>query len=251
LSQDLTNRLGYAPSGNSLVILTLRRAVFYSFLLDPEDTASVTGKTIEVAADGDLQAALDKAQPGDEVVLQAGATYTGNFILPAKQGGEKWITVRTSNTTGLPKEGTRVGPKDAAAMPKIVDPNGNGAISTALKAGYYRLIGLEVMVAPTVKRVWALVNLGNGGREQNTLDVVAHHLILDRLYIHGDPKHDCFRCVALNSAASAVIDSHLSEGHVVGFDAQAICAINGPGPFKIVNNYLEGLGRAGAGSREK
>jgi hypothetical protein len=28
----------------------------------------------------------------------------------------------------------------------------------------------------------------------------------------------------------------------VGFDSQAICGVNGPGPFKIVNNYLEGSG---------
>jgi hypothetical protein len=212
------------------------------FLETSVASTPVTGKRIEVAAGGDFQAALNQAQPGDEIVLQAGATYAGNFILPAKKGGEKWITVRTSNMAGLPKEGTRVSPKDAAAMPKIVVPNGNGAISTALKAGYYRLIGLEVTVAPTVKRVWALVNLGKGGDEQKSLDVVAHHLILDRMYIHGGPKHDCFRCVALNSAASAVIDSYLSEGHVVGFDAQAICGVNGPGPFKIVNNYLEGSG---------
>ena len=40
----------------------------------------------------------------------------------------------------------------------------------------------------------------------------------------------------------AVIDSYLSEAHVVGFDSQAICGVNGPGPFKIVNNYLEGSG---------
>lgn len=39
-----------------------------------------------------------------------------------------------------------------------------------------------------------------------------------------------------------MVDSHLSEAHVVGFDAQAICGVNGPGPFKIVNNYLEGSG---------
>ena len=108
---------------------------------------------------------------------------------------------------GLSKEGTRVGPQHASATPKIVDPNGKGALSTALGAGYYRLIGLEVTVAPAVNRVWALVNLGSGGREQSSLDVVAHHLILDRMYIHGDPQHDCFRCVALNSASSAVIDS--------------------------------------------
>ena len=90
------------------------------FLETSVASTPVTGKTIEVAAGGDFQAALDKAQPGDEIVLQAGSTYTGNFILPAKEHGEKWITVRTSNMATLPKEDTRVSPKDAAAMPKIV-----------------------------------------------------------------------------------------------------------------------------------
>ncbi|MBC8869812.1 MAG: right-handed parallel beta-helix repeat-containing protein [Planctomycetes bacterium] len=202
----------------------------------------VTGRTIEVGPGGDLQAALNTAQPGDEIVLRAGATYTGNFVLSAKGGSGKWITVRTSNMNGLPKEGVRVGPRHAAAMPKIVDPNGNGAISTALNAGYYRLIGLEVTVSPSVENAWALVKAGSGGSDQNALAVVAHHLILDRMYIHGDPSKNCFRCVALNSAHTAVIDSYLADGHAQGFDAQAICGWNGPGPFKIVNNYLEGSG---------
>jgi hypothetical protein len=202
----------------------------------------VTGKTIRVAAGGDFQAALDRANPGDEIVLQAGATYTGNFLLPAKDGSGKWITIRTSDVAGLPKEGMRASPQHAKAMPKIVDPNGNGAIGTALRAGYYRLIGLEITVSADVKNAWALVKLGSGGSDQDSLAVVAHHLILDRMYIHGDPAQNCFRCVALNSAHSAVIDSHLAEGHARGFDAQAICGWNGPGPFRIVNNYLEGSG---------
>jgi hypothetical protein len=202
----------------------------------------VTGKTSRVAAGGDFQAALAGADPGDEIVLEAGATYTGNFILPAKGRSDKWITIRSSNMDGLPKEGVRVAPRHAAAMPKIVDPNGNGAISTALSAGYYRLIGLEVTVSPSVENAWALVKLGDGGRDQTCLEVVAHHVILDRMYIHGDPSKNCFRCVALNSAHTAVIDSHLAEGHAQGFDAQAICGWNGPGPFKIVNNFLEGSG---------
>jgi len=202
----------------------------------------VTGRTIQVAAGGDFQAAIGSANPGDEIVLQAGATYTGNFVLPAKGGSGQWITIRTSDLAALPKEGMRVSPQHAKAMPKIIDPNGNGAISTALSAAYYRLIGLEVTVSPDVKNAWALVKLGSGASDQNTLAVVAHHLILDRTYIHGDPAQNCFRCVALNSAHTAVIDSYLAEGHAQGFDAQAICGWNGPGPLKIVNNYLEGSG---------
>ena len=222
---------GSAPAAPARVLLDTRLA-----------STPVTGKTIRVAAGGDFQAALDSARPGDEIVLQAGATYTGNFVLPAKDGSGKWITVRSSNMAGLPKEGVRVSPSHAVAMPKIVDPKGTGAISTSLRAGYYRLIGLEVTALASVKNAWALVNLGNGGREQDTLDKVAHHLILDRVYLHGNDSQNCFRCVALNSASSAVVDSYLSRAHVQGFDAQAICGWNGPGPYKIVNNYLEGSG---------
>ena len=54
-----------------------------------------TGRQTSVPAGGDLQGALDAAQPGDAIVLQAGATYTGNFTLPAKSGSG-WIHVRSS-----------------------------------------------------------------------------------------------------------------------------------------------------------
>ena len=54
------------------------------FLQTSLASTPVTGKTIRVVADGNFQAALDGADPGDEIVLEASATYTGNFILPAK-----------------------------------------------------------------------------------------------------------------------------------------------------------------------
>jgi len=205
-------------------------------------TTPVTGKSIQVDSGGDLQAVLNGAEPGDEIVLPAGTTFTGNFILPAKSGSGKWITIRTSDLSGLPDEGLRVGPQHAKAMPKIVDPSGSGAVSTALGASHWRLIGLEIIASPDVKNTWALVNLGSGQPDQKTLDDVAHDLILDRVIIRGDPQQNCFRCVALNSARTAIIDSYLAEGHAQGFDAQAIGGCRGPGPFKIVNCYLEGSG---------
>src|SRR5437763_5581302 len=71
-----------------------------------------SGSTINVAAGGNLQAALNQAQPGDQVVLQAGAVFTGNFILPAKTGSG-WIVIRTANLSGIPAEGARADASNA------------------------------------------------------------------------------------------------------------------------------------------
>ena len=70
------------------------------------------GHLMPVIAGADLQAALNSAQCGDTIALQAGATFTGSFTLPAKPCDDQhWITIRTSTPdTGLPPEGTRVTP---------------------------------------------------------------------------------------------------------------------------------------------
>src|SRR5262245_2995430 len=50
-----------------------------------------TGRTFTVNAGSNLQSALNQAQPGDLILLQAGATFTGNFVLPNKTG-TGWVT---------------------------------------------------------------------------------------------------------------------------------------------------------------
>ncbi len=85
-----------------------------------------------------------------------------------------------------------------------------------------------------------LLLFGDGSSAQSTLSNVASDLVLDRSFVHGAPTSQVKRCVALNSARSAIIDSYLSDCHVVGFDSQAILGWNGPGPFKIENNTLMG-----------
>ncbi|HEY8174210.1 MAG TPA: hypothetical protein VIF32_00830 [Gemmatimonadaceae bacterium] len=201
-----------------------------------------TGRRIAVRRGGDLQQALEAAQPGDLILLDAGATFIGNFTLPAKTGAG-WITVRSSAPDRLlPPEGTRLTPSFSAAMPKIVTPNIDPALRTAQGAHHYRIIGVEFSVDPSVKLNYGIVTFGEGPRPQRDLDRIPSGIILDRSYVHGHPQLNVRRCVALNSAWSAVIDSYLSECHAKGFDSQAICGWNGPGPFKIVNNYLEGAG---------
>jgi len=198
-----------------------------------------TGRTIAVPAGGDFQAAINQAQPGEIITLQAGATYSGNFTLPAKTGAG-WIVIRTSAPdSSLPPLGTRITPTFASVLPKIVTTNNMPALEALDGAHHFRLIGLEFAMGAGVSRTTSLVALGD---QQNSLAKLPHNLILDRVYIHGSPTVTLRRGVTLNSATTAIIDSYFSDCHEVGADSQAIGGWNGAGPFKIVNNYLEGAG---------
>lgn len=206
------------------------------------------GRTISVSEGEDLQSAIDMANPGDIIAIQPGATFVGNFILPNKiwdrLGNEdKWIVIRSASPDAcLPSPGTRVTPEKSDVLPKIISPNAVSAIGTADNAHHYRLIGLEVTIAADVDYSYGIVRLGEGASSQNQIDFIPHDLIIDRCYIHGDRATNVVRGIALNSERTAVIDSYISEIHGLGFDTQAICGWNGPGPYKLVNNYLEASG---------
>jgi hypothetical protein len=207
-----------------------------------------TGRTIRVnggaSAARDLQAALNAAAPGDAIELEAGASFVGNFTLPEKKG-DGWVTIKSSNGASLPLQGARgvrITPADSPSLPKIITPNAEAAIKTAPRAHHYWLAGIEMGVSPGVKQNSGLVLFGDGSGAQASLAAVPHDLVLDRCYVHGNGTGELRRGVALNSARTAVIDSYIAACQGIGYDTQAIAGWNGPGPFKIINNYLEGAG---------
>ncbi len=193
------------------------------------------GNVIQVRAGDNLQAALDAAKPGDIIELQAGATFKGNFVLRAK-GGSQWIVIRTS--AELPPEGTRITP-NFSGFAKIVSPNSNRALRTEDGASYYRLMGLELTIDPSVTSATAILELGSSGQ---TMAGMPKHIVVDRSYIHGHDNLSVQRCVSLQSAYTAIVDSYLDKCHHKGADSQAIGSWNGAGPFLIKNNYLAGAG---------
>jgi len=205
-----------------------------------------TGRTISISGSGDsvtraFQSALDSARSGDVIAIEPGTVVTGNFVLPNKQGAE-WTTVRSAASDDkLPAPGTRVVP-ETGVMPKLVSPNADPVIRTAPGAHHYRFIGIEFTTAVGWAQNHGLILLGDGGKAQNSLETVAHDLIIDRCYVHGNSDVNLRRAIALNSASTAIIDSYIADVHENGADSQAICGWNGPGPFKIVNNYLEASG---------
>jgi PKD repeat protein len=196
--------------------------------------------TITVSAGGNLQAAINAARPGDTIQLQPGATFVGNFTLPVKTGpGE--ITIRTAPDPRLPLPGQRLNPAaHASLLAKIRSGNSLPAIQTAPRAQYWRLELLEF--GPNVNGYSDIIRLGHSGTDQTTLDVVPHHIVIDRCYVHGDPLVGQKRGIALNSAWTTIINSHISDIKGSGMDTQAIAGWNGPGPYVIENNYLEGAG---------
>ncbi len=201
-----------------------------------------SGRIIQVPAGGNLQTALNSAVRGDVIELAAGATYTGNFTLPAK-AGTGWITIRTRTT--LPAPGTRMTPAIAASarLAKLRTPNSMPALQTAgsPQSAYYRVTGVEIISSWT-GMTFTLVYLGDPKNVTTSASMLPTDIVLDRVYVHGGTTQSVQRCIALNNRRSAVIDSYVTECHIKGGDSQAIIGWNGPGPFKIVNNYLAGAG---------
>jgi hypothetical protein len=197
---------------------------------------------ITVPAGGNLQAALDAAQPGDTILLEPGATFVGNFVLPAKSSATTaYITIRSAaSDTLLPAQGVRMNPSFAPHLPKLRSPNSMPALATAPWAHHYRLQFLEFLA--NAQGAQDILTLGDGSSNQNSLGMVPHNLVVDRVYIHGDVTVGQKRGIALNSAATSIVNSYISEIKAAGQDSQAIGGWNGPGPYLISNNYLEAAG---------
>jgi hypothetical protein len=202
--------------------------------------AAPTGATIKVDAGGNLQAALDNAQLGDTIVLQAGATFTGPFRLPNKTTGTGWIYVVSSNLASLPPPGQRVGPGNAANMPKIVAPAYNNAVVTVAGSHHFRFVGVEIAPAPGAY-VYNVVIIGNG-KGDTSPTTLPQHIVFDRCYVHGDPVQSDRRGIMMNGAYIAIVDSYISDFKENGADTQALGAYNTTGPLKIVDDYIEAAG---------
>ena len=195
-----------------------------------------TASTISVSSGGDLQNAINSAQPGDTIVLARGATFTGSFTLPNK-GGSSMITIRTEGDSGLPGAGGRISPDNSSVLAKIKS-NGQPALQTAAGAHHWTIQLVEVVGIGGSD----LVLLGDGSGAQSQLSQVPHDIVFDRVFVHGDAAKGQKRGIALNSASTTITGSYISDIKAVGQDSQAMCGWNGPGPFTITNNYLEAAG---------
>lgn len=192
---------------------------------------------IKVNAGGNVRDAVARAAAGDVISLEAGATFEGEIILPP----DKPLTIQSSRLSELAPD-KRVSPADAGKMPKLLPSSIDGGakvIKTSPRTRECSLLGLEVTHDPNLERN-TLIALGDG--DQTILADIPQALLLDRMYIHGQTNQRSIRGIALNSGKTDILNCYISDIHHDGSDSQAICGWAGPGPYRIINNYLEAAG---------
>ena len=127
-------------------------------------------------------------------------------------------------------------PQTAASLAKIIAPNDSPAISTDAGAHHYKFgPGILGGGRRLCSRVIAL-----GSGTATTVEGLASNIELNRLYIHGDLQVGGKRGVEANSASTVITNCWISGFRSEFQDSQGINAIDGPGPFTFVNNYVEG-----------
>lgn len=190
---------------------------------------------IRVPSGGNLQEAINKAQSGDIIELQAGGTYYGEIKLPNKTITD-YITIQSSAAKQLP-ENQRVKPSQANLMAKIVTRGqGNPAVSTENGAHHFRFIGIE-FTPNSADYIYNLVYLT---ALTNKVSDVPHHFEFDRCYFHPYKSGVTRRGVGLNSAVTTIKNSYFEGFAFPQEETQAICGWTGTKDVHIINNYLEG-----------
>lgn len=218
------------------------------------------GKSWDVKSSDDLHAIVKQANCGDTIQLQAGATFSGIFTLPAKNCNDSnWIIIRSSAPDmSLPPEGTRISPCYAGVsslpgrpalncaslqkvMATLVATKSGGPLVLAAGANHYRIgPGLEITRTPGTGINYNLIS----PQEAAPVD----HIIVDRDWVHGTAQDETTRGLYLSGVTyAAVVDSYFNDFHCTAgvgacTDSQTIAGGLGDlsqGTWKIENNFLE------------
>jgi hypothetical protein len=196
-----------------------------------------------------VQAAIDAALPGDTILLRAGQTFVGNYVLRNKNTtSTQFITIRSDAAdSNFPAAGVRLIPEGRSGwntrrsvLPRLVGVGGTGKSTpifrTAAGAHHYRIQFVEIDGFANVGYE-TLVALG-ASVGQTSLSQVPYSIVLDRVWLHGHPTKGMKRGIYLNSRSTDILNSYFEDFYSFS-DSQAISGTNGPGPYRIINNHLE------------
>lgn len=188
-----------------------------------------TAPVVRVPADGDLQAAIDAAEPGTTLELTPGAVYRSAVV--------------RKNTTRLTLTTARFAIGDRAALPS--DAPAMGAIQGSAGKSY----GLWILGSRiTVRGVRFMHNLPGGQGEMlrigdstnPTLADVPDEVTVQQLLMQGNPGNEFGqkRAIAANGTHLLIDQSYVEDVWVPGQDSQCIAVFSTPGPITIRRNIM-------------
>jgi hypothetical protein len=170
-----------------------------------------------------FQTALNSCALGDDIVLQAGSTYAGNFTLPDKGAGTSYITIHTSGEAGLPPAGTRITTAYASVMPILQANSSVPALEGAANAHHYKLIGINITNVGGATVTQELVLIGNISSGSLTYAQHPHHITFDRCWIHevtnDTSTPDSTTTTAIRGMDINATDITITECRIAGFRA--------------------------------
>lgn len=228
---------------------------------------STRAATLVVPAGGDFQAALNAAQCGDTIILQAGATYLVStleqpFVAKAKGQctgtGADFITIQGSNAAALPDSLRPLSPDQINALnfPKLVTQVSTPALEFQAGSHHYRFLGIEItndINQANLNNGLVFVGENSGSQLAITLANVPHDIEFDRCYVHAAGTDGTTSEYSTSIRGFSVSAQSLTIKHsrIAGFrifwkpgqtnplSSNAVLINKGPGPYTIVDNYLE------------
>lgn len=184
----------------------------------------------------------------------------GHLTLRAKSGSStSFITIRSDAAAAdLPADGVRLVPSDRSGsntslskLPRLIGRGGAYKTTPIIRAeagAHHYILRFLNLDGAAHLGYETLLEIGDDSSTARP-----HHIVVDRVYIHGHKYKGQKRGISLNGSDVTVKNSYISDIKSVSSDAQAIAGWNGPGPFMIENNYLEGAAEnvmfGGAGPR--
>lgn len=164
-----------------------------------------------VPAGANLQAALDAAQPGATLTLEAGATFTGNYVLPVKPAGLP-ITVRGDAT--------------------LRTPNSTPALRTAGNTKGWLLDGLRFAAGASQGTI---VLIGDGAT--TTVAGLPSDITLDHVTVSADSTAK--NGIEVHAVNVTIRHTSVLGVKLAGIESHAIIGWNMPGPLLVEDSYLE------------
>ena len=121
--------------------------------------------------------------PGDIVLLEAGAEFVGNFVLPVKTGerADRRAVARAASAAGGRPAHSR---RRTRRCSRACAPPTRTRRSNRRRRPHWQLRYLEF--AANQDGYGDIIQIGDGSSAQNTLARVPHDFVLSHLYVHGD-----------------------------------------------------------------